>query len=354
MIPVRLDRISKSYGSAAPVVHDVDVTISAGEFFTLLGPSGCGKSTTLRMIAGFVSPTSGRILFDGRDMTAVPPNKRGTGMVFQNYALFPHYDVAQNVAYGLVSRKVAKEERRRRVAAALESVGLGGYAERRIDQLSGGQQQRVALARALVIEPAVLLLDEPLSNLDAKLREEMRTEIRRAQKNAGITSVYVTHDQGEAMAMSDRIAVFDAGKLHQIGTPRQVYHQPASAFVARFIGRSNVLPGEVVGREGEQAAVKLDSGATVLAGRPEDLGVDTGESVAVSVRPEHLTFTEPGDGVFDAVVRGIEFTGSSCQFDLLAGELELAVTVADRADLPRPGDRVGVRVEPGRAWVVRP
>ncbi|EIE98933.1 ABC transporter ATP-binding protein [Saccharomonospora glauca] len=354
MIPVHLDRISKSYGSAAPVVHDVDIAISAGEFFTLLGPSGCGKSTTLRMIAGFVSPTSGRILFDGRDMTAVPPNKRGTGMVFQNYALFPHYNVAQNVAYGLVSRKVPKEERRRRVADALELVGLGGYAERRIDQLSGGQQQRVALARALVIEPAVLLLDEPLSNLDAKLREEMRTEIRRAQKKSGITSVYVTHDQGEAMAMSDRIAVFEAGKLHQVGTPREVYHHPASAFVARFIGRSNVLPGEVVGREGDRAAVKLGSGATVLAGHPEDLGVSTGEPVAVSVRPEHLAFTEAGEGIFDAVVRNIEFTGSSCQFDLLAGELELAVTAADRADLPRPGDRVGVRVEPERAWVVRP
>ncbi len=354
MIPVRLDRISKSYGANAPVVHDVDVTIGAGEFFTLLGPSGCGKSTTLRMIAGFVAPSSGRILFDGRDMTAVPPNKRGTGMVFQNYALFPHYDVAQNVAYGLVSRKVAKDERRKRVAAALDAVGLDGYADRRIDQLSGGQQQRVALARALVINPAVLLLDEPLSNLDAKLREEMRTEIRRAQKAAGITSVYVTHDQNEAMAMSDRVAVFDAGKLHQIGTPREVYHRPASAFVARFIGRSNVLPGEVVGREGEQVAVRVSGGKTVLAGHPDDLAVAEGDSVAVSVRPEHLTFTDAGAGTFDAEVRGIEFTGSHCQFDLRAGDLDLAVTAADRVDLPRLGDTVGVRPESGRAWVVRP
>ncbi|MFI0463405.1 ABC transporter ATP-binding protein [Saccharopolyspora sp. 5N102] len=355
MIPVRLDRVCKSYGSASPVVHDIDVTIESGEFFTLLGPSGCGKSTTLRMIAGFVTPTSGRILFGDRDITATPPNKRGTGMVFQNYALFPHYDVAQNVAYGLVTRKVAKTERNERVAAALASVGLDGYADRRIDQLSGGQQQRVALARALVISPSVLLLDEPLSNLDAKLREETRVEIRRAQREAGITSVYVTHDQAEAMAMSDRIAVLESGKLHQVGTPREVYHQPATAFVAKFIGGSNVLDAEVVESSGEQAVVELaGSGAKFAAGRSAEFAAAVGDRVAVSVRPEHLTITEVGEGSFDAVVRAVEFTGATCEYEVTAGELELSVAVPDRPGLPKPGDVVGLRPEAQHAWLVRP
>ncbi|MGW1676474.1 ABC transporter ATP-binding protein [Saccharopolyspora sp. NPDC002376] len=353
MIPVRLDRVGKSYGSAAQVVHDIDVTIESGEFFTLLGPSGCGKSTTLRMIAGFVTPTSGRIFFGDRDITATPPNKRGTGMVFQNYALFPHYDVAQNVAYGLVTRKVAKAERAERVTAALAAVGLEGYADRRIDQLSGGQQQRVALARALVISPSVLLLDEPLSNLDAKLREETRIEIRRAQREAGITSVYVTHDQAEAMAMSDRIAVLESGKLHQVGTPREVYHQPATAFVAKFIGGSNVLDAEVVEVSGDRAMVELaGSGAKLATGGAEQ--TKTGERVAVSVRPEHFELTEPGQGSFDAVVRAVEFTGATCQFELQAGDLELSVAVPDRPGLPRPGDAVGLRPDADHAWLVRP
>jgi iron(III) transport system ATP-binding protein len=352
MIPVRLDRVGKRYGANELVVNDINVTISSGEFFTLLGPSGCGKSTTLRMIAGFVAPTTGRILFGDRDVTSTPPNKRGTGMVFQNYALFPHLNVAQNVAYGLVTRKVRKPERARRVAQALESVGLGRFADRRIDQLSGGQQQRVALARALVISPNVLLLDEPLSNLDAKLREETRAEIRRTQREAGITSVYVTHDQAEAMAMSDRIAVLDAGRLHQVGTPREIYHRPATAFVARFIGRSNVLDAEVAQDSGETAVVELPGGAKIEAAHPAGMAISGGDKVAVSVRPEQLRLTEPGGGMLDAVVRAVEFTGVSSQFEVVSGELQLAVTVPDSAALPRPGDTVGLRPEPGQAWLV--
>ena len=353
MTPVRLDRVGKSYGSAAPVVHDIDVTIESGEFFTLLGPSGCGKSTTLRMIAGFVTPSTGRILFGERDITTTPSNKRGTGMVFQNYALFPHYDVAGNVAYGLVTRKVPKSERARRVAAALTAVGLDGYADRRIDQLSGGQQQRVALARALVISPSVLLLDEPLSNLDAKLREETRVQIRRAQQEAGITSVYVTHDQAEAMAMSDRIAVLEAGKLHQVGTPREVYHRPATAFVATFIGGSNVLDAEVVEITGDRAVVELTSSGAKLSTGGAD-GAKPGDRVAVSVRPEHFALTDPGEGAFDAVVRDVEFTGATCQFELRADGLELSVAVPDRPGLPRPGDGVGLRPDAEHAWLVQP
>ncbi|MET7903918.1 ABC transporter ATP-binding protein [Streptomyces sp. NPDC005355] len=353
MIPVHLDGVGKSYGPNAPVVHDIDLSLSSGEFFTLLGPSGCGKSTTLRMIAGFIAPTSGRILFGDRDITSTPPNKRGTGMVFQNYALFPHYNVAQNVGYGLVARKSPKDEKHRRVAAALESVGLSGYADRRIDQLSGGQQQRVALARALVIRPSVLLLDEPLSNLDANLREETRTEIRRAQRDAGITTVYVTHDQAEAMAMSDRIAVLESGRLHQVGTPREIYHRPATAFVARFIGRSNMLSCEVVEEKSDQVVVKLSSGVRLAASRPQEVTLAAGDRVAISIRPEHLDFTEAGSGALDVVVKAVEFTGSNCVFDVVAGDLELAVAVPDRAALPQPGDTVGLRPEPGRAWLVQ-
>src|SRR5699024_9215490 len=256
MNSVGLEIITRIYGGTTPSVDDVSLTVGDGEFFTLLGPSGCGKSTTLRMIAGFIQPTSGTIRFGEREVTSLPPHKRDTGMVFQNYALFPHMDVTGNVAYGLSMRHVAKAEKTKRVTEALDIVGLGGYSDRRIDQLSGGQQQRVALARALVIQPSVLLLDEPLSNLDAKLREETRAQIRQIQKRAGTTSVYVTHDQSEAMAMSDRIAVMNAGVLHQVGAPREIYRRPTTSFVARFIGRSNVLLGTVEETGAEQIAVR--------------------------------------------------------------------------------------------------
>ncbi|KFF58286.1 spermidine/putrescine ABC transporter ATP-binding protein, partial [Cryobacterium sp. MLB-32] len=275
-------------------VADLSLDIGDGEFFTLLGPSGCGKSTTLRMVAGFVQPSDGRIMFDDDDMTTTAPNKRGTGMVFQNYALFPHMTVRANISYGLNVRKVSSGEKAARIDEALQQVGLEGYGERRIDMLSGGQQQRVALARALVIRPNVLLLDEPLSNLDAKLREETRTEIRATQKAAGTTCLYVTHDQAEAMAMSDRVAILEAGILHQVGSPRDIYHRPATAFVARFIGRSNVLTGTVVATQGDNIRVRVADGTVFTAPRVANTASDlvsVDDDVAVSLRPEAITLT---------------------------------------------------------------
>lgn len=363
MNSVDLENVTKIYSGSTPSVDDLSLTVGDGEFFTLLGPSGCGKSTTLRMIAGFVNPTSGNIRFGERDVTNLPPHKRDTGMVFQNYALFPHMDVAGNVAYGLSMRRVAKEEKRTRIAEALEIVGLTGYAVRRIDQLSGGQQQRVALARALVIQPSVLLLDEPLSNLDAKLREETRAQIRQIQQRAGTTSVYVTHDQSEAMAMSDRIAVMNAGVLHQVGAPREIYRRPATSFVARFIGRSNVLTGTVEEAGVERITVRLDGGEILqapVAERTLSAAVAAGEEVALSVRPETMRIepapVESGTvvGAIRATVRMTEFTGSSCVIWLRYGDEDLLATIPDTDDLPDAGDDVLLRPDTARTWVVAP
>lgn len=365
MTTVDLDHVTKTYGNAAPSVDALSLTIAEGEFFTLLGPSGCGKSTTLRMIAGFITPTSGTIRFDTTDVTKAPPYKRDTGMVFQNYALFPHMDVAENVAYGLKMRKVAASERPARVAEALRVVGLDGYADRRIDQLSGGQQQRVALARALVIRPSVLLLDEPLSNLDAKLREETRTQIRQIQQQAGTTSVYVTHDQAEAMAMSDRIAVMSAGVLHQLGAPREIYRRPATAFVARFIGRSNVLDAVVAGRDDDTAAVRLADGSVLRAHVDPTSGlgeVSTGQEIAVSLRPESLTLlgaapaaSDRAEGTLHGTVTLIEFTGSHCMIGLDLADppaTSILMTIPDTDDLPEVGDVIAVRPDPAKIWLV--
>ncbi|RMF57507.1 MAG: ABC transporter ATP-binding protein, partial [Calditrichaeota bacterium] len=238
MAQVSLQALSKSFGDVQAVCN-LDLEIQEGEFFTLLGPSGCGKTTTLRMVAGFEFPTSGRIFFDRRDVTFMKPNRRNTGMVFQNFALFPHLTVFENVAFGLQARGVAKTEIKVRVEKALELVDLGSLGARKVTELSGGQQQRVALARAVVIEPGILLLDEPLSNLDAKLRAETREEIRALQRRLGITTIYVTHDQEEALSLSDRLAVLDHGVCQQVGSPAEIYREPANAFVARFVGNSN-------------------------------------------------------------------------------------------------------------------
>ncbi|GAB3768534.1 ABC transporter ATP-binding protein [Microlunatus parietis] len=353
MIPIHLDKISKTYQESATAVPtvSVDFTVEQGEFFTLLGPSGCGKSTLLRMIAGFVAPSSGRIRFADRDVTTTPAHKRGIGMVFQNYALFPHLTVLDNVGYGLKLRKITKAARLPRIEKALQRVGLEGYGQRRIDQLSGGQQQRVALARAIVIEPEVLLLDEPLSNLDAKLREETRMQIRDVQQAAATTAIYVTHDQAEAMAMSDRIAVLADGRAHQIDTPQKVYAEPATAFVARFIGRSNVVPAEIAGLAEGTAEVRLGDGL-VQARRHPDVEAAEGQRVELSIRPESLQVTSLETARLRGLVRSREFLGSTAVLEVELEGVAETVTVATPNLEVAQGARIGLEVEPRSGWVI--
>jgi spermidine/putrescine transport system ATP-binding protein len=281
---VRLESLTKRFADVV-AVRDLTLDIPRGGFFTLLGPSGCGKTTTLRMVAGFEEPTEGRVLLEAEDVTGLPPFKRPTNTVFQSYALFPHLTVEKNVAFGLERKKTPKPEIRRRVAEELERVGLGAEAKRKPAQLSGGQQQRVALARALVNRPAVLLLDEPLGALDLKLRKQLQLELKGIQRDVGITFIYVTHDQEEALTMSDRIAVMNRGVVEQVDAPDVVYERPRTTFVAGFIGVSNLMPGTVVSENGAGARLHLDCGVDV--GTPEG-GVSVGERCHAVVRPEKL------------------------------------------------------------------
>jgi spermidine/putrescine transport system ATP-binding protein len=280
-----LDAVSKQYGGQA-AVHEVSLSIRDGEFFSLLGPSGCGKTTSLRMIAGFVEPDEGRILLHGRDVTTVPPNRRPVNMVFQQYALFPHMSVYDNVAFGLSVKKVPRSEHRPRIEELLRVVSLEGYEQRKPRQLSGGQQQRVALARALVNRPAALLLDEPLGALDVKLRKQMQLELKRIQHELGTTFVYVTHDQEEALAMSDRIAVMDAGRVEQVAGPREVYEQPATPFVADFIGSLNAIEIRIDEVVGGYAIARLGEQDRIVV--PVEAGTAAGSELRVAVRPEHV------------------------------------------------------------------
>src|SRR5450432_3815732 len=260
MISIQVQKLSKHFGTVT-ALHGLDLLINPGELFFLLGPSGCGKTTLLRCMAGFYIPEEGRIFFGDEDVTQLAPHKRNTGMMFQSYALWPHMTVAENVAFGLEERKVPKAEIRTKVGEALESVHMGSYAERRPNQLSGGQQQRVALARALVIRPRCLLLDEPLSNLDARLRLEMRSEIRRVCKEFKLTTVYVTHDQKEALSISDRMAILDGGRILQVGTPQEIYRRPSRKTVADFIGETDFIEGEVLSAQGDRAIVETRIGS---------------------------------------------------------------------------------------------
>jgi iron(III) transport system ATP-binding protein len=290
MISIRIEHLTKRFGSVT-ALHELDLSVSPGELFFLLGPSGCGKTTLLRCLAGFHIPDGGRIFFGDEDVTKLAPYKRNTGMMFQSYALWPHMTVAENVAFGLEERKLPRPEIRTRVGEALESVHMGGYAERRPNELSGGQQQRVALARALVIRPRCLLLDEPLSNLDARLRLEMRAEIRRVCKEFNLTTVYVTHDQKEALSVSDRMAVLDAGRILQVGTPEEVYRRPGGRFVAEFIGETNFIAGTLESVSGGRARVATAVGDLEgVLGNPGSLPA-AGAPVTVSVRPECWTLS---------------------------------------------------------------
>ncbi len=299
--------------SEVTAVRDVNLGIEKGELVTLLGPSGCGKTTTLRMIAGFEFPTAGSITLDGKSINSLPPHKRDMSMVFQSYAIFPHLTVFENIAYGLNVQHMHKDEIKQKVDKVLSLVHLEGYGDRAPTQLSGGQQQRVALARALIMEPKVLLMDEPLSNLDAKLREEMRTEIRRIQKELNITSVYVTHDQIEAMTLSDRIVVMNLGVIEQIGTPVEMYRFPASRFVANFIGRANFVDAVVQEHIGARLVVKsLGEVLTLTCSRQQ---FRAGDAVTLIVRPEMMRVTKSG-GMFPAIIRRSVFLGDLIEYDV--------------------------------------
>ncbi|WP_131859375.1 ABC transporter ATP-binding protein [Bosea sp. BK604] len=346
-----LESLSKIYGDLA-AVRDVDLSVAKGEFVSLLGPSGCGKTTTLQMIAGLVEPSKGRIMLDGRDITRLAPNKRGLGIVFQSYALFPHMTVAENVAFGLEMRNVPKSERAERVRTMLGLVHLGQLAERYPRQLSGGQRQRVAIARALVIQPPVLLLDEPLSNLDAKLREEMQFELRRIQQRVGTTTIMVTHDQAEALSISDRVVVMELGRMTQIDAPYRLYENPATPFISSFVGKMNRLDGiwRGAGASGhaEIAGVKLPSEAADLA---------DGQAVALSIRPEKLLLRQVGQGRLDGTIVNRFFLGSYWLFTVETPVGVISVSVPNDGEEPASeGAKVALdwqpaslRVEPASA-----
>ncbi|NOZ30448.1 MAG: ABC transporter ATP-binding protein [Crenarchaeota archaeon] len=348
MTRIRLDNVTKVYGSVVAVDH-VSIDIEHGEFFTIIGPSGCGKTTTLRIIAGFEVPEEGKIFFDDKDVTYVKPYERNTAMVFQNYALWPHMTVFDNIAYGLRLRKVPEDEIRRRVKQVLELVDLQGLENRYPLQLSGGQQQRVALARALVVEPSVLLLDEPLSNLDAKLRLEMREELRTLQKRLGITTVYVTHDQLEALSMSDRIAVMNKGKVLQVGTPEELYMRPRTLFVAGFLGRSNLVKAKVGGYHDGYLEIFIPSMKESL------LAVgDKVEGTAIAVmRPESFQIARGDEtvNVIDAVVEYTMFLGDKKELRVRVGDERLVVYLPPDTRI-EAGSRIKLHVRPDRIMVL--
>lgn len=334
MTPVSIRAVAKSYDGTTRVLDGIDLDIAAGELFFLLGGSGCGKTTLLRLVAGFITPDAGTIRFGERDVTGIPVEQRDLGMVFQNYALWPHLSVAENVSFGLEMRGIATAERTRRVDETLDLVELSGFGARRIAELSGGQQQRVALARAIVIKPQVLLLDEPLSNLDARLRQTMRVEIRRICKAAGVTAIYVTHDREEALSTADRIAVMAGGKLVQVGTPREVYERPASTTVATFLGEANLLTAMAHGKGQVACALGVLPAAT-----PER--IMEGAPLTVCIRPERLRIT--AEGTISGTITAQSFLGGSAAWTVRCGEFDLRVD--EQAPPPRAiGDIVKLSV----------
>jgi putrescine transport system ATP-binding protein len=352
---IRVEAVSKLFGRTAAVA-DVSVEIGAGEFFALLGPSGCGKTTLLRMIAGLETPNSGRILIGGVDMAGVPPWQRPVNTVFQSYALFPHMTVAGNIAFGLKQDGLAGREIKARVAEMLDLVQLTGYADRKPAQLSGGQRQRVALARSLAKRPKALLLDEPLAALDRKLRDQMQVELAALQQRLGISFIFVTHDQDEAMALAHRIAVMRDGRIEQIDGPREMYEKPASRFVADFLGRANVLGGRAAGRDG--AFLRIDTGHDGVVLRAlSPLDVANGTDVWIAIRPENVTFDDRGHANrADGVVRAIAYVGGETRYELaIAGGQIVRVTVPNRAGdtAPRPAPGAAIRLSwPAEAGIL--
>jgi spermidine/putrescine transport system ATP-binding protein len=360
-VDVRLDRVTKQFGETV-AVDDLSLDIAEGEFFSMLGPSGCGKTTTLRMIGGFEEATYGTVFLAGRDVTDDPPYKRDVNTVFQSYALFPHMNVFDNVAFGLRRKKVDNAEVDRRVTEVMKLVDLEGFAERKPGQMSGGQQQRVALARALVNRPKVLLLDEPLGALDLKLRKQMQLELKRIQQEVGITFIYVTHDQEEAMTMSNRLAVMRHGRIEQLGAPEDVYENPATEFVAGFLGASNLLEGETKQTSNGTTTVVLTDGSTVSV--PSDrMPRDVGTRVKAGVRPEKVSIHREGaslpagENSVTGVLRMSTYIGVSNQFKVDGpGGTEITVYVQNlgRDDTPHPGERVVLSWKPEHTFAVEP
>jgi iron(III) transport system ATP-binding protein len=337
--------LNKAYpmrdGHSVPAVRDFTLRVEPGEFVTLLGPSGCGKTTILRTLAGLEEPDEGQILLDGRSITHLPPHQRRIGLVFQNYALFPHMTVFENVAYSLRIRRERDEKVRTEVRAALKAVDLDEMGSRLPGQLSGGQQQRVALARAMVMQPDLLLFDEPLSNLDAKLRVQVRGELRRLQKRFGTTAIYVTHDQDEAMSLSDRIAVMNAGQVEQVGTPEEVYARPATLFVANFVGQVNALPGRVLQRANGQATIEtLEQRIVVPADRC------AASEVLVLVRPEAVRLVEATPGRLAGIVEELEYRGDQIEYRVRVGAMLIVAVepTLGRGERVAVGDRVGLQL----------
>jgi iron(III) transport system ATP-binding protein len=339
---VSIDHVTFGYG-ATPVLEDISLEVERGQFFAFLGPSGSGKTTLLRLIAGFGTPTAGRILIGERDVTRLPPWSRNVGMVFQSYALWPHMSVRKNVAFGLERRKLSRTEIERKVADALELVGLSAFADRRPAQLSGGQQQRVALARTIVIEPEVLLLDEPLSNLDARLRVEMRVELRQLQRKLGITAVYVTHDQEDANAVADSIAVLDQGRIQQIGTPMELYDRPVNRFVATFLGTANLIEGTI-----ETGGRFVADGIALSA-----IGGEPGRA-CISVRPQDISVAPPDRGI-PARIAEREFLGNITRYHTQAGAQSIVVDVPYRRGTKAHdvGETIGLVIPPSQVSVLR-
>ncbi len=350
-----LENLTKEYISPESkasflAVDHINVSIEEGEFITLLGPSGCGKTTTLRMIAGFEGVTSGDILLKGKSIKGLTPDKRDSSMVFQSYALFPHYNVYDNVAYGLVNRKLGAQQIKQKVLEMLKLVGLEGLEQRLPNQLSGGQQQRVALARALIVEPSVLLFDEPLSNLDAKLRVYMRQEIRKLQRRLGITSIYVTHDQSEAMALSDKIIIMNQGKIEQIGTPQEIYQQPRTHFVADFMGNANFLETTVKAVNGSKAVVALWGKDQEISFKDE---LEPGSHVEVVIRPEVIKIHSSGD--YCGEIIETVYMGSVQEYVVKIGDAFLNMTDIAGCGQPvyRIGEKVSLALDPKDLFLVK-